>query len=50
VGKRSILASLQNGIKNINSNIPGLVLKSGDEMPAVGLGLWKIPKDKVKIY
>lgn len=28
-------------------NVPGLALRTGDALPAVGLGLWKLPQDSV---
>ena len=44
-GKRIVYASIADGIKEIDLKQPSFTLTSGDRMPAVGLGLWKIPKD-----
>jgi D-xylose reductase len=46
--QRKVLASIANGRKDVGSGVGTPVefaLSSGDRMPAVGLGLWKVPKD-----
>ena len=45
-GRRRVLASIGKGTKKVN-DVACLVLKSGDRMPAVGLGCWKIPNEKM---
>lgn len=45
-GRRRVLASIGKGTKEV-SQTSCLVLKSGDRMPAVGLGCWKIPNEKM---
>ena len=40
-----IYAAIADGVKNIDLKQPSYTLSSGDRMPAVGLGLWKIPGD-----
>ena len=44
-GKRTVYASIANGTKEVDLAQPSFPLTSGDRMPAVGLGLWKIPND-----
>lgn len=44
-GRRIIYASIGKGEKPVTDNTTHLVLKNGDKMPSVGLGLWKMPKD-----
>ena len=46
-GKRRVFASVGKGTKKVKDcGQTALVLKSGDKMPSVGLGCWKIPKDQ----
>jgi len=44
-GRRRVFAAIGHGTKEIDSKRTHLVLNSGDKMPQIGLGLWKIPKD-----
>lgn len=44
-GKRIVYAAIANGIKEVEFKQPALNLTSGDRMPSIGLGLWKIPND-----
>ena len=43
-GLRKSLAAIGKGTKPVTDTTTHLVLKTGDRMPSVGLGLWKIPK------
>eukprot|EP00511_Aplanochytrium_stocchinoi_P002594 CAMPEP_0204830648 /NCGR_PEP_ID=MMETSP1346-20131115/9039_1 /ASSEMBLY_ACC=CAM_ASM_000771 /TAXON_ID=215587 /ORGANISM="Aplanochytrium stocchinoi, Strain GSBS06" /LENGTH=701 /DNA_ID=CAMNT_0051961101 /DNA_START=131 /DNA_END=2236 /DNA_ORIENTATION=+ len=45
-GRRKVMASIAKGTKDVKSKCHHLTLSSGDRMPSVGLGTWKIPKDK----
>jgi diketogulonate reductase-like aldo/keto reductase len=45
-GPRRIFAAIANGIKEIDLRQPAVSLTTGDSMPIMGLGLWKIPNDK----
>ena len=42
-GKRRVVSSIANGIKPVEKNMTHLVLSSGDSMPCIGLGFWKMP-------
>ncbi len=44
-GPRRILAAISQGLKAAPSQ-PGLVLTSGDVMPMLGYGCWKVPKEQ----
>lgn len=44
-GTRKVFAAIGKGTRPVTDKITSLVLKSGDKMPSVGLGLWKMPKD-----
>jgi len=44
-GRRKCFASIGKGTKPVADTTTHLVLHSGDKMPSVGLGLWKIPKE-----
>jgi hypothetical protein len=44
-GIRRIFAAIGKGTKEIQAPQTHLVLNSGDMMPQVGLGLWKMPKN-----
>lgn len=44
-GRRICYASIGLNTKPVTTNQTHLVLKSGDKMPSVGLGCWKIPKE-----
>lgn len=46
-GRRRVFASIGNGVKPVTDTTTSLVLTSGDKMPAVGLGCWKIPNEKM---
>ena len=43
-GIRRIVASIGKGIKTVEKNMTHLVLPSGDSMPSLSLGCWKMPK------
>ena len=43
VGRRTTYAAIAKGLKVPDLNQVSYVLTSGDHMPAIGLGLWKIP-------
>ena len=43
-GARKCYAAIGKGTKEVTDTTTHLVLNSGDKMPSVGLGLWKIPK------
>jgi len=45
-GKRKVMACIGLGEKPVNTTQTKLVLSSGDQMPSVGFGLWKVAKDK----
>jgi len=42
-GRRRVFAAIGQGMKEVKDTQTHLVLNSGDKMPSVGLGLWKIP-------
>lgn len=44
-GKRIVYASIAKGTKEILNTQTSLVLTSGDKMPQIGYGIWKIAKD-----
>jgi hypothetical protein len=44
-GKRLIYAAVANGTKPLTFTQTSHVVPSGDNMPAVGLGLWKVPNE-----
>ena len=44
-GKRTVYAAIADGTKQIDLLQTSLTLNSGDRMPSVGLGLWKIPNE-----
>lgn len=44
-GKRKVFAAIAQGTKPVTATQTSLVLKSGDQMPSVGFGCWKIPGD-----
>ena len=44
-GRRVTYAAIADGTKEPDLNHVSLTLTSGDRMPAIGLGLWKIPTD-----
>ena len=44
-GRRRVFACIGKGTKEVATPQTHLVLNSGDKMPSVGLGCWKIPKD-----
>lgn len=43
-GRRKVYASIANGLKPVTDTQTHLSLTSGDKMPAIGLGCWKLPK------
>lgn len=43
-GRRICYASIGNGTKEVSHSHTHLVLQSGDKMPSVGFGTWKIPQ------
>lgn len=43
-GRRRVFASIAKGTKTVDKNMTHLALTSGDAMPCIGLGCWKIPK------
>ena len=43
-GRRRVLASIGKGTRVIPKGMTHLALTSGDAMPCIGLGCWKIPK------
>lgn len=45
-GPRRIFAAIANGERELEHTQPAFALTSGDSMPAVGLGLWKIPNEQ----
>eukprot|EP00929_Paragymnodinium_shiwhaense_P014771 TRINITY_DN122732_c0_g1_i1.p1 TRINITY_DN122732_c0_g1~~TRINITY_DN122732_c0_g1_i1.p1 ORF type:complete len:715 (+),score=198.73 TRINITY_DN122732_c0_g1_i1:75-2219(+) len=46
-GRRQVLASVANGAKAVDDAAgTHLVLSNSCKMPAVGLGMWKVPKEK----
>mmetsp|Transcript_12775 Transcript_12775/g.16539 ORF Transcript_12775/g.16539 Transcript_12775/m.16539 type:complete len:735 (+) Transcript_12775:69-2273(+) len=45
-GRRKVMASVAKGKKDVKSKPNHLTLSSGDRMPSVGLGTWKIPTEK----
>jgi Taurine catabolism dioxygenase TauD, TfdA family len=47
-GQRSVYAAIADGTKEINLKQLSFTLTSGDSMPAVGLGLWKVPNEQVE--
>lgn len=44
-GPRKVFAAIAQGTKPVTATQTSLVLKSGDQMPSVGFGCWKISKD-----
>ena len=44
-GRRIVYAAIGNGVKPLPDTQTHLVLTSGDKMPMLGCGLWKMPKD-----
>ena len=44
-GRRVVFAAIADGYKEPDLNQVSYTLTSGDRMPAIGLGLWKIPND-----
>lgn len=44
-GRRKVVASIAKGTKEVTVKPAHLTLSSGDRMPSVGLGTWKIGKD-----
>jgi Taurine catabolism dioxygenase TauD, TfdA family len=44
-GRRMINAAVANGLKPVTFTQTSLVLTSGDNMPAMGLGLCNMPKE-----
>jgi len=46
-GPRKVFAAISKwGTRPVTDKTTHLVLKSGDKMPSVGLGLWKMPKEE----
>ena len=43
-GRRIAYAAIAKGTKPVNQNENILVLNSGDKMPQIGFGLWKVPR------
>ena len=46
-GKRRAFASIGNGTKDVSFNQTALTLTSGDKMPSVGFGCWKVSKEEL---
>mmetsp|Transcript_7095 Transcript_7095/g.11951 ORF Transcript_7095/g.11951 Transcript_7095/m.11951 type:complete len:597 (-) Transcript_7095:312-2102(-) len=46
-GKRRVLAAIGLDTKPVTTKQTHLVLTSGDKMPSVGFGCWKVPKDQM---
>lgn len=44
-GRRIVYAAIGNGVKPVPDTQTHLALTSGDKMPMLGCGLWKMPKD-----
>ena len=47
-GKRIVYAAIGKGIKPVTATQTRLVLTSGDGMPSLGFGCWKIPNKEAK--
>ena len=45
-GVRRVVASIAKGTKAVDKSMTHLLLNSGDPMPSIGLGCWKIPKNQ----
>lgn len=45
-GRRRVFAAIGLGEKPVTDTTTQLVLTSSNKMPSVGLGCWKIPKEK----
>ena len=45
-GKRKVFAAIAKGTKPVTTTQTHLVLQSGDKMPSVGYGCWKVPKEQ----
>ena len=45
-GKRRVFAAIAQGTKPVATDFTSVVLTSGDKMPSVGFGCWKVPKDQ----
>lgn len=43
-GRRQVMASIFKGTKDVLTGMTHLTLNSGDSMPSIGLGCWKIPR------
>lgn len=44
-GARRVFAAIGKGVKEVANDSTHMALSSGDRMPQVGLGLWKMPQD-----
>ncbi len=44
-GNRRVFAAIGQGVKEVPEKQTHLVMTSGDRMPQIGLGLWKMPGD-----
>ena len=44
-GTRKVMAAIGDGFKEVKTKVPQHVLHSGDVMPAVGFGCWKVGKE-----
>lgn len=44
-GRRKVFAAIGQGTKPVTDTTTHLVLSSGDKLPQLGLGLWKMPGD-----